>query len=69
MTDFKRSRAAAETFQAHLLDWGVELILMKTATPLEVLGYTKLVAKVAEEHGGARTDRPTPAVHRTRRVS
>eukprot|EP00959_Pyramimonas_sp_CCMP1952_P212642 4449206-Pyramimonas_sp.AAC.1 len=28
---------------------------MKTATPLEVLGYTMLVAKVAEEHGGART--------------
>ncbi|CAK0878097.1 unnamed protein product [Prorocentrum cordatum] len=62
MADFKRARAASEidypgyaTFQSHLLDWGVKLILMKTATPLEVLGYTLLIAKVAEEQGGART--------------
>ena len=62
MAELKRARAASEidypsfaSFQAHLLDWGLKLILMKTATPLEVLGYTLLIAKVAEEHGGART--------------
>ena len=62
MADMKRARVAAETdypgyatFQGHLLDWGVKLILMKTATPVEVLGYTLLLAKMAEEQGGVRT--------------
>eukprot|EP00959_Pyramimonas_sp_CCMP1952_P357716 7489663-Pyramimonas_sp.AAC.1 len=37
------------------MDWGVKLILMKVATPLEILGYTMLLTKVVEEHGGVRT--------------
>ena len=62
MAEMKRARAASEldypgysTFHGHVVDWGVKLILMKTATPLDVLGYTALLSKVAEEHGGART--------------
>eukprot|EP00959_Pyramimonas_sp_CCMP1952_P111037 2322961-Pyramimonas_sp.AAC.1 len=62
MAEFKRARAASEldwpgcaTFHAHVMDWGVKLILMKTATPVEILGYSVLLAKVAEEQGGVRT--------------
>ena len=62
MAELKRLRATSEldypgysTFHAHIMDWGVKLVLMKTATPLEVLGYSILLTKVAEEEGGVRT--------------
>ncbi|CAK0869431.1 unnamed protein product [Prorocentrum cordatum] len=62
MAELRRVRAASEldypghaTFHAHIMDWGVKLILMKAATPLEVLTYSILLTKVAEEEGGVRT--------------
>ncbi|CAK0864260.1 unnamed protein product, partial [Prorocentrum cordatum] len=61
MAELKRVRATSELdypgyaiFHAHM-DWGLKLILMKTATPLEVLGYSMLLSRVAEEEGGVRT--------------
>ena len=62
MADFKRSRGGADldfpgyaSFQSHLLDWGMKLVLMKVATPVDILGYTLLLCKMAEECGGVRT--------------
>ncbi|CAK0862897.1 unnamed protein product [Prorocentrum cordatum] len=62
MAELKRVRATSEldypgyaTFHAHIMDWGLKLILMKTATPLEILGYSMLLSKIAEEEGGVRT--------------
>eukprot|EP00959_Pyramimonas_sp_CCMP1952_P045693 954644-Pyramimonas_sp.AAC.1 len=60
MAELKWVRAASELgpgwaiFRARIVDWGVELALMKTAAPLEVLGCPMLPSKVAEEEGGVR---------------
>ncbi|CAK0859107.1 unnamed protein product [Prorocentrum cordatum] len=62
MAEFKKAKGACELdypsyacFQSHLLDWGMKLVLMKVATPVDVLGYTLLLSKLWEEGGGART--------------
>ena len=37
------------------MDWGTKLILMKVASPADILGYSLLLSKMAQENGGVRT--------------
>ena len=62
MADFRKAKAATEldypsyaSFQSHLLDWGMKLVLLKVVTPVDVLGYTLLLSKLSEENGGVRS--------------
>ena len=61
--DARKSRTMQEkvdfvgyaNFQGHVLDWGLKMILTKVFTPVDLLGYQCVLARVAEEHGGVRT--------------
>ncbi|CAK0883899.1 unnamed protein product, partial [Prorocentrum cordatum] len=72
MVDVKRAKASGEleypgyaSFQSHLMDWGTKLILMKVATPVDILGYTGLLSKMAEDNGGVRTAYQYDLLNRT----
>ena len=43
------------TFLGHLLDWGINMLMNETFSIQELVFYTFLIIKIAEDHGGVRT--------------
>ena len=61
--DARKARSQAErldylgyaTFQGHLLDWGMKMLITKAFSPLEFMSYQYILVWIAEEWGGVRT--------------
>ena len=56
--------AAGGAVQAHLLDWGMKMILTRVLTPVQFLGYQFQLVKVRTAPRAARRERHWRGAHR-----